>query len=174
MVVRVPEELIEAIRTFPVQPEVEHCGSRFTASPFDFSVDCPRCGVRIKVRSFSAGGEIDGFFDAVFEWMNRPLAQDEARRRQTALKDDEETESAGGSSLRASPPRERTGTRTPILGLAPLLPGIGREPLLGKFEEVRQQLRREDREADEDAVMDVLEFLTGWCSPHTRIPLSPE
>ena len=36
--------------------------------------------------------------------------------------------------------------------------GYEREALLGKFEEVRQQLRREDREADEDAVMDVLDF----------------
>ena len=51
---------------------------------------------RIEGPSFSAGGEIEDVFDAVFEWMNRPLAQDEARRRQTALKDDEETESSGG------------------------------------------------------------------------------
>jgi len=52
--------------------------------------------------------------------------------------------------------------------------GYDREALLGKYEEVRQQLRQEDREVDEDAVMDVLDFLTGWCSPHMRIPLGPE
>src|SRR5690349_19193083 len=92
----VSEELLEAIRTFPVRREVEHCGSRITAAPFDFYVDCPRCGARIKVRSFSAGGEIEDVFDAVFEWMNRPMAEDEARRRQMALKDDEETESGAG------------------------------------------------------------------------------
>src|SRR5947207_3183708 len=86
----VSEELLEAIRTFPVQREVEHCGDRFTAGPFDFYVDCPRCGVRIKVRSFSAGGEIEDVFDAVFEWMNRPMALDEARRRQMALKEEDE------------------------------------------------------------------------------------
>ena len=52
--------------------------------------------------------------------------------------------------------------------------GYDRETLLGKFEEVRQQLRQEDREADEDSVMHVLDLLSGWCSPHMRIPLRPE
>jgi len=89
-------ELLEAIRTFPVHREVEHCGVRTMVPPFDFYADCKQCGARIKVRSFSADGEIEDVFDAVFEWMNQPSAQDEARRRQTALKDDEETESAGG------------------------------------------------------------------------------
>ena len=55
-----------------------------------------RSAAPLKVRAFSAGGEIEDVFDAVFEWMNRPSAQDEARRRQTALKDDEETEPADG------------------------------------------------------------------------------
>ena len=76
--------------------EVEHCGVRMMVPPFDFDADCKPCGDAIKVRAFSAGGEIEDVFDAVFEWMNRPSAQDEARRRQTALKDDEETESSGG------------------------------------------------------------------------------
>ena len=88
----VSDELLEAIPTFPVHREVEHCGARLGASPFDSHVDCPRCGAHIKVRSFSALGEIEDVFDAVFEWMNRPMAEEEARRRQMALKDDEETE----------------------------------------------------------------------------------
>ena len=90
--VDVSEDLLEAIRNFPVQREFEHCGVRMMAAPFDFYVECPRCGARVKVRSFSGAGEIEDVFDAVFEWMNRPKAHDEARRRQLALK--EETESA--------------------------------------------------------------------------------
>jgi hypothetical protein len=38
-----------------------------------------------------------------------------------------------------------------------------------KFEQARQQLCDAAREDDEDAVMDVLDFLTGWCSPHVRL-----
>jgi hypothetical protein len=48
--------------------------------------------------------------------------------------------------------------------------GYDRAAFIEKFEEVRQELRQSDREADEDAVMDVLDFLTGWCSPHMRLP----
>jgi len=87
----VSEELLEAIRTFPVQREVEHCGDRLVAPPFDFYATCPRCGARIKVRSFSGVAEIEDVFDAVFEWMNRPKAQDEARRRQMVLKEEAES-----------------------------------------------------------------------------------
>jgi len=52
--------------------------------------------------------------------------------------------------------------------------GYDKKALIESFESVRQRLRQEDREADEDAVMEVLDFLTGWCSPHMRIPLTPE
>jgi hypothetical protein len=48
--------------------------------------------------------------------------------------------------------------------------GYDRAALLEKFEGIRQELRLSDREADEDAVMDLLDFLTGWCSPHMRLP----
>jgi len=51
--------------------------------------------------------------------------------------------------------------------------GYDRTALVEKFEAVRQQLRLADREADEDAVMDVLDFLTGWCSPHMQWPHVP-
>jgi hypothetical protein len=86
----VSEELLEAIRTFPVQREVEHCGARFLLAPFDFYAVCPHCGARIKVRSFSTVGEIEDVFDAVFEWMNQPGAQQEAQRRLTALGEESE------------------------------------------------------------------------------------
>jgi hypothetical protein len=48
-------------------------------------VECPRCGVRIKVRSFSAIPEIEDVFDAVFEWMNQEGAREVAERRQATL-----------------------------------------------------------------------------------------
>ncbi len=86
--VEISEELLEAIRSFPPQREVEHCGSRIVTSNFDFYADCPQCGSRIKVRSFSATGEVEDVFDAVFEWMNQPTAQDAARRRQAALEEE--------------------------------------------------------------------------------------
>ena len=86
--VEISEDLLEAIRSFPPQREVEHCGSRIVISPFDFYANCPQCGSRIKVRSFSATGEVDDVFDVVFEWMNRPTAQDVARRRQAALEEE--------------------------------------------------------------------------------------
>jgi signal recognition particle receptor subunit beta len=31
------------------------------------------------------------------------------------------------------------------------------------------QENAEPREADEDAVMDVLDFVDGWCSPHAKL-----
>jgi hypothetical protein len=43
------------------------------------------------------------------------------------------------------------------------------DAVFGKFEQARQSLRLADREEDEEAVMDVMDFLSGWCSPHMRI-----
>jgi len=47
--------------------------------------------------------------------------------------------------------------------------GHDRSAIASSFEEARQQLRIADREADEDAVMDVMDLLVGWCSPHMEI-----
>lgn len=85
----VAADLIEAIRTFPVEREVEHCGARFLAAPFDIYADCPRCGTRVKVRSFSGVGEIEDVFDAVFEWMNQPTAEGAAARRRVVFRDED-------------------------------------------------------------------------------------
>jgi hypothetical protein len=74
-------ELIEAIREFPVQREVEHCGSQFAVSPFDFYATCPHCGKQVKVRSFAAVTEMEDVFDAVFEWMTQPGAAATVHRR---------------------------------------------------------------------------------------------
>ena len=37
------------------------------------------------------------------------------------------------------------------------------------FEAVRAQLREEKRQVEEDVVMDVMDCLCGWCSPHQEI-----
>jgi hypothetical protein len=86
--VDVPPGLVDSLKSFPLQREVTHCGKTFTAPPFDFYADCPRCGARIKVRSFSAGDEIEDVFDAVFEWMNQPGAEEVVRQRQKAIQED--------------------------------------------------------------------------------------
>ncbi len=84
----VSEALIEAIRSFPARRDVEHCGVHFEADPFDIYTNCPHCGARIKLRSFSGSTEIEDVFDAVFAWMDRA---DAARGRQVALRDDRES-----------------------------------------------------------------------------------
>ncbi|MCI0739356.1 MAG: hypothetical protein L0Y72_09955 [Gemmataceae bacterium] len=59
--------------------------------------------------------------------------------------------------------------------LAQRLLDEGSEPavLCAQFEQVRQELRKAAREDDEDAVMDVMDFLTGWCSPHMKLQDKP-
>lgn len=42
--------------------------------------------------------------------------------------------------------------------------------ILNHFEIVRQQLCAAGREEEKDAVMDAMDFLTGWCSPHVKLP----
>jgi hypothetical protein len=51
-----------------------------------------------------------------------------------------------------------------------LAEGQTREAILEMLEHARQQSRQADRDADEDAVMDVMDFLVGWCSPHMKLP----
>jgi hypothetical protein len=88
--VEIPGGLIEGLRTFPVRREVEHCGQVFAVSPFEFYAACPQCGTRIKVRSCSGVLEIEDVFDAVFEWLRRPGAQELMRRRQQVMAEDED------------------------------------------------------------------------------------
>jgi len=44
--------------------------------------------------------------------------------------------------------------------------GFDEGQALGVLETARSRLRVEDREADEDEVMDVMDRLGGWCGPH--------
>lgn len=48
--------------------------------------------------------------------------------------------------------------------------GQTKDAVVASFEVARQRLREEQREADEDVVMDVMDFLVGWCSPHMKVP----
>ncbi len=88
--VEIPSDLLEAIETFPLHREVSHCGQTFHVSPFEIYADCPRCGVRIKVRSFAGGVEIEDVFDAVFAWMTQHGAEKIARRRQQVIQQDQD------------------------------------------------------------------------------------
>ena len=81
-------DLIEAIRCFPLQRHVTHCGQPFQVSPFDIYATCPKCRARIKVRSFAAVSEIEDIFDAVFEWLTQPDAMRIAQERQRVIAED--------------------------------------------------------------------------------------
>jgi hypothetical protein len=48
--------------------------------------------------------------------------------------------------------------------------GQTHEAILALLEDTRRELRRANRESAEDAVMDVMDFLVGWCSPHMKLP----
>src|SRR2546421_25455 len=37
------------------------------------------------------------------------------------------------------------------------------------FEQARERFRATGREAEEDALLAVMAFLTGWCSPHVKL-----
>jgi len=47
-----------------------------------------------------------------------------------------------------------------------LLKGYSKESILAEFEYFRERTTDEDYE---EVVLDVMDFLTGWCSPHKRI-----
>ena len=85
----ISDELLDAIRAFPIYRETEHCGVRFVVSPFDIYTTCPECGTRIKLRSFSANHELEDVFDAVFEWMNGLKCEEGVRRRREILAADD-------------------------------------------------------------------------------------
>ena len=86
--VAVPSELVEAIRSFPAERMVEHCGAKWPVSPFDIYSPCPHCGAEIKVRSFSGCAEIEDVFHAVSEWMNQPGVEELIQLRRQKLASD--------------------------------------------------------------------------------------
>jgi hypothetical protein len=52
--------------------------------------------------------------------------------------------------------------------------GSDRATVIQDFKKVQRQLRAADREAEEDVLMDVLDCLVDWCSPHVRIETAPD
>ncbi len=47
--------------------------------------------------------------------------------------------------------------------------GYEREKLIQELTDFALDLRAGNRERDEDLITDVLDFLTGWCSPYMKI-----
>jgi hypothetical protein len=47
--------------------------------------------------------------------------------------------------------------------------GMPREQVIAQLEELRSDLRQRGREDDDDVVLEVLDFVTGWSSPHVRL-----
>jgi hypothetical protein len=47
--------------------------------------------------------------------------------------------------------------------------GFDEGEALGVLERFRRRLRTQDREADEDKVLDVMDRLVGWCSSHATL-----
>jgi hypothetical protein len=86
----ISSSLIEAIRSFPLERQMLHCGVEFTVSPFDIYAVCPRCGTKIKLRAFSACPDLADVFDAVMEWLNQPGAEAAFHRRQQEILADED------------------------------------------------------------------------------------
>lgn len=86
----IPADLIDAVRNFPTHRNVTHCGSTFSVPPFEHYANCPQCGERFKLRSFSAHQEIEDVFDAVFEWMNDPKAEAIAQERRRVIQQDDD------------------------------------------------------------------------------------
>ncbi len=47
--------------------------------------------------------------------------------------------------------------------------GVSRSEVLGQLESLRIELRGSDREAEEDVALDVMDFVSGWSSPHMQL-----
>ena len=44
-----------------------------------------------------------------------------------------------------------------------------REVVLAELQALRDELRESGRSADEEVVLEVMDFVVGWCSPHVRL-----
>lgn len=54
-----------------------------------------------------------------------------------------------------------------------LAQGRRRETVLADLEYFQDVLQEKEREEDEDIVLEVMDFLTGWCSPHMTLAQPP-
>jgi hypothetical protein len=86
----IPRGLTDAIRSLADSRAVEHCGTQFQVNPLAMYGKCPQCGAEIKLRSFSAGDEIEDVIDAVLTWINSTAAATHAAEQRAAeLREDE-------------------------------------------------------------------------------------
>lgn len=53
-------------------------------------------------------------------------------------------------------------------------PSVTREELLEALEEFRSLLQRQGLDAEEDVVLEVMDFLAGWASPHVSLATDRE
>ncbi len=47
--------------------------------------------------------------------------------------------------------------------------GVSRREVLGQLELLRIELRGNGRAVDEDVMLDVMDFVSGWSSPHMQL-----
>jgi hypothetical protein len=47
--------------------------------------------------------------------------------------------------------------------------GVSRSEVLGQLESLRIELRGGGRSSQEDVVLDVMDFVSGWSSPHMQL-----
>jgi hypothetical protein len=70
--------------------------------------------------------------------------------------------------------REALDSSEPVLKVRDLVRselehGVSRAEVLGQLESLRIELRGSGREAAEDVVLDVMDFVSGWSSPHMQV-----
>lgn len=68
-------------------------------------------------------------------------------------------------AFRADNPLEKLRNRIQAM----VSQGYDREKLIQELTDFALDLRAVNRERDEDLITDVLDFLTGWCSPNMKI-----
>lgn len=59
--------------------------------------------------------------------------------------------------------------RLRYLGVEWLQAGVDRRTVLERFDSARLEVRDLEREKDENALADAMDFLIGWCSPHMTV-----
>jgi hypothetical protein len=70
--------------------------------------------------------------------------------------------------------REALDSSEPMLRIRDLVRselehGVSRAEVLGQLESLRIELRGVGREDAEDVVLDVMDFVSGWSSPHMQL-----
>jgi hypothetical protein len=51
--------------------------------------------------------------------------------------------------------------------------GLSKAAVLEQFEQTRQSLRVQGKQREEDLLLEVIDFIEGWCSPHMKIGGKP-